>query len=70
VNKNDFYNASGCADPTAYHAMQNIQRDQRAEARREVDRLVNDIKTLTAERGFTVLNRIELKDKKSGIIFK
>lgn len=69
MNK-EYYNASGCADPTAYDAMQNIQQEQRAEAAADAHRLIKAVKALIAENGFVLLNRIELKDIKSGTIFK
>lgn len=69
MNK-DYYNASGCADPTAYNAMQNIQQEQRAEAAANANQLIKALKTLVTENGFVLLNRIELKDIKSGTIFK
>jgi hypothetical protein len=64
---NDFYNASGCADPTAYEAIRNLQRK---EARRNARRLIKALKKTIAENDFLLLNRIELKDKTSGIVFK
>lgn len=67
VDRNLFYNASGCADPTAYNAIQKADYDQTVE---RVNRLIKDIKYLITESGFVLLNRIELKDEASGKIFK
>lgn len=66
-DKELFYNGSGCADPTAYKAIRKVEHDQAVES---VNRLIKDIKALIAKNGFVLLNRIELKDEKSGIIFK
>ncbi len=66
-DKELFYNGSGCADPTAYNAIRKVEHDQAVES---VNRLIKDIKALIAKNGFVLLNRIELKDEKSGIIFK
>ena len=62
-----FYNGSGCADPTAYNAIRKVEHDRAVE---NVNRLIKEIKALIADNGFVLLNRIELKDEKSGIIFK
>lgn len=66
-DKELFYNGSGCADPTAYNAIRKVEHDRAVE---NVNRLIKEIKALIAESGFVLLNRIELKDEKSGIIFK
>ena len=66
MDKN-FYNASGCADPTAYTAIRNADR---AEADARVNQLIKALKATIAADGFILINRIELKDKRSGIVFK
>ncbi len=66
-DKELFYNGSGCADPTAYNAIRKVEHDRAVE---NVNRLIKEIKALITENGFVLLNRIELKDEKSGIIFK
>ena len=65
--RNPYFNKSGCADPTAYEAMRSVQHD---EAVRRVNQLIKELKNTISERGFVLLNRIELKDIESGIIFK
>lgn len=67
VDKELFYNGSGCADPTAYNAIRKVEHDRAVE---NVNRLIREIKALITDNGFVLLNRIELKDEKSGIIFK
>jgi hypothetical protein len=66
MNK-DFYNASGCADPMAFSAIRNIQHD---DAQHRVNRLITHIKAVAAANDLVLINRIEVKDKKSGLIFK
>lgn len=66
-DKELFYNGSGCADPTAYNAIRKVEHDRAVE---NVNRLIKEIKALITNNGFVLLNRIELKDEKSGIIFK
>ena len=66
MNK-EFYNASGCADSTAYAAINNVLRKD-AEAR--VSLLIKDLKATIAAEGFVLARRIEVKDIKSGIAFK
>lgn len=67
VDKELFYNGSGCADPTAYNAIRKVEHDRAVE---NVNRLIKEIKALITDNGFVLLNRIELKDEKSSIIFK
>ena len=67
VDKELFYNGSCCADPTAYNAIRKVEHDRAVE---NVNRLIKEIKALITDNGFVLLNRIELKDEKSGIIFK
>ena len=66
MNK-DYFNASGCADPTAYEAIRNADR---RDAEQRVSRLIKTLKTTIADNGFVLTARIELKDIKSGIVFK
>lgn len=66
-DKDLFYNGSGCADPTAYNAIRKVEHDQSAE---NANRLIKEIETLISDNGFVLLNRIELKDEKSGMVFK
>ncbi len=66
----DFYNASGCPDPTAYAAINNIHREESRLAREKSKRLIKAIKKAIETNGFILLNRIEIKDIKSGTVFK
>jgi len=63
----DYYNASGCADPTAYEALRNLRR---AEINGDVTLLIKVLREIITDSGFMLLNRIELKEIKSGKAFK
>lgn len=68
-NKNPYYNQSGCADPTAYHALKPIMQEEAA-LEGKVNFLIKILKYIITESGFELLARIELKDKKTGRCFK
>lgn len=64
-NKNPFLNASGCPDPTAYHAIRRVTQEEN-ELDTKVNLLIKVLKFIIAESGFELLARIELRDKKTG----
>lgn len=68
-NKNPFLNASGCPDPTAYHALKPIMQEDAA-LEGKVNFLIKVLKYIIAESGFELLARIELRDKKTGRCFR
>ena len=49
------YNDSGCRDMTAYEALRNVQREERRN-------LIAAIKALAKERGYKIVNVIELEE--------
>ena len=49
------YNDSGCRDMTAYEALRNVQREERRN-------LITAIKALAKERGYKIVNVIELEE--------
>ena len=58
-------NGEGYSDPTAYAGMKPvIQEDEERE--RRVNTLIFVLKYIIKLAGFDLLNRIEIKDKKSG----
>ena len=63
------YNQSGCADLTAYEALKPIIKEDTALENR-VNFLIKVLKFIINETGFELLNRIEIKDKKTGRCFK
>ena len=70
MKNSDYYNASGCADPTAHDALGNVRKRERKELEKNVNALIKEIKATIAAGGFTLQGRIVLKDIKSGAIFK
>jgi hypothetical protein len=69
-NKNNpFYNQSGYADPTAYHAMKSVSREER-ELEKKAHNLMNVLKLIADWAGFEFIGRIQLKHKKTRKEFK
>ena len=56
-------------DPTAYHGLRNIIREENA-VDYEVSTLIKVLKYIINRAGFELVSRIKLKDKKSGRVFK
>lgn len=67
MNKSMF-NASGCKDLTAYQALRNVEADEKAEARYK--KLLATIFSICELAGFHVKDRIVLKDKRTGKIWR
>lgn len=59
-------NASGCADPTAYEAMNHITYEEKLKRDEEANHLIKEAKALIRSRGFDVIGRIGIKDKATG----
>mgnify|MGYP007099797814 CR=1 FL=1 len=57
--------ADGYHDPTAYHGTKNIIRDE-DEQQKRVNTLIFVLKYHTRLAGYELLNRIEIKDRKTG----
>ena len=69
ANKNPHFNASGCADPTAYEALKPIIKED-AELEYKVNFMIRVLKFIISQSDFELLNRIEVKDNKSGRVFR
>ncbi len=69
ANKNPHFNASGCPDPTAYEALKPIVKED-AELENKVHFLIKVLKFIISQSDFELLNRIEVKDKRSGRVFR
>lgn len=69
ARNNPFYNAEGYADPTAYEGTKNIIREE-TEVENKCNFLIKVLKFIIRESGFELMNRIELKHKESGRVFK
>lgn len=63
--QNPYFNQSGCADPTAYHALKNLSDEEK-----KVNFLIKVLKYIIRESGFELLNRIELQNTKTGRIYR
>lgn len=62
-------NGSGCRDPVAYEAIQNVTRVSRADRTKRdeaADELVKAIKMMVRLAGFELVDRIKFKDPKNG----
>jgi hypothetical protein len=62
-------NAEGYSDPTAYKVLQPIIKEE-SELEKKVNFLIKVLKFIINESGYELLNRIEIKDKKSGRVFR
>ena len=63
------YNRSGCKDMTAFYAIENVSREEKADEKR-VRELLKQIFRDTEKAGFNLENRLILKDKKTGKIWR
>lgn len=61
---NPKYNQSGCADPTAYHAIGNVIKEEK-ELDKRVHNLISVLKLIIDWAGFELISRIEIRDKKT-----
>ena len=66
---NPYYNSEGYADPTAYAGTKNIIREE-AETERRASELIKVLKFVIRSCGFELVERIEIRDMKSGRVFK
>lgn len=62
-------NAEGYSDPTAYEGLKPIIEEENA-LYREMYNLIKVLKYIIDKSGFELVNRIEIKDKKTGKVFK
>lgn len=68
-NKNPFLNSSGCPDPTAYHALKPLIKEE-ADLDKKVHNLINVLKFIVDWAGFEFIGRIQVKDKRTGKEFR
>lgn len=62
---NPFYNSEGYPNPTAFGVIQ-----EENELEKKTGFLIKVLKFIISESGYELLNRIEVKDKKSGRVFR
>lgn len=69
MSDNPRRNSEGYSDPTAYHGLRSIIREEHA-LESEVSALIMVLKYIIGKAGFELVSRIEIKDKKTGRIFR
>lgn len=62
-------NIEGYIDPTAYAALQKTL-SEREDRDARVQRLIKSLKEIIDQSGYDLLNRIELKDRKTGRYYR
>ena len=62
---NPKFNSEGYYDPTAYDGLKPIIREE-AHQQKRVSELVQVLKYIVDKAGFVMVNRVALKDKKTG----
>lgn len=62
-------NSEGYSDPTAYEGLKPVIREDE-EQQKQVNTLIFVLKYITRLAGFELLNRIEIKDRKTGREYK
>ena len=68
-----FRNADGYADPTAYEAMNNALKAQKqveTDSEERTNLLIKTLKNTIRLAGFELVSRIEVKDLRTGRIFR
>ncbi len=68
-NKNPYFNSEGYADPTAFHALKPIIKEE-SEMDRKVHMLITTLKNLVELSGFEFIGRIQVRHKNSGKEFR
>lgn len=65
-------NDSGCPDPTAYEAMKRIQKEERMVNRVDEDAhtVITTIKNILDLAGFELVERIQIRHKKTGKYYR
>lgn len=71
-NGKPWLNDSGCPDPTAYEALKHIQKEEKRLNRVDVDAhtVVTTIKNILELSGFELVERVQIRHKKTGKIFR
>lgn len=58
-------NSEGYNDPTAYKGITKVMREE-SEQQRRINALIGSLKSLIDLAGYDLLNRIEVRDRKTG----
>ena len=62
-------NAEGYTDPTAYNGMKKVVREE-DDADKRASELVGVLKFIIRAAGFELIERIQLKDKRTGRVYR
>lgn len=68
-NNNPYYNGEGYPDPTAYAGTKGIIKEE-TEAEKKASDLIRTLKFIIRLAGFELIERIKIKDTKTGKEFK
>lgn len=66
---NPYYNNEGYADPTAYAGTRNIIKEE-SETEKRASELIKVLKFIIRSTGFELIERVKIKDTKTGREFK
>ena len=69
MSNNPKFNSEGYYDPTAYEGMKQIIKEEAIQQKR-VSELVQVLRYIIDKAGFVMVNRVALKDKKTGKEYK
>lgn len=69
TKENPFYNSEGYPDPTAYEGTKTVIKVEN-KIEKKCSFLIDILKFIIRESGFELINRIELRHKESGKVFK
>lgn len=67
--RNPYFNSEGYADPTAYAGTKNIIKEEN-ETERKAAELIKVLKFIIRSCGFELIERVQIKDTKTGREFK
>lgn len=67
--KNPYYNNEGYPDPTAYAGTKDIIREE-TETERKAAELIKVLKFIIRSSGFELIERVKIRDTKTGREFK
>lgn len=62
-------NSEGYSDPTAFEALQKVIKEE-SELDKKVNFVIKILKFIIYESGFELISRIEIRDTKTGRVFK
>ena len=69
ANNNPRRNSEGYSDPTAHLGLKSIIEEENA-LERDVNTLIKVLKYIIRNSGFELVSRIEIRDKKTGRVFR